>query len=457
MPAPIVLANLTPETKIVPNPPPGQPVIATAAPFRDGTRLTGPDTPEFNLASTSNSITAVITDGKGATSYEIRVDGGAAFSGLTASALTPEQTYSVEVRGLDENGPSAWSTPVNQTTTAVPVTPEGVIFQDNFDNQPDYDSGMYGTASAQVSPEYTVPNGWFAIRQDPSWAPSTGHPDRHESIEILASNSDKARGGTGKCYVSWRDSDIDPNFVNRFNSDSILAKKLDPGVSQVYVEFWIAFQPGWTPEGQSKLFRVSSWSESGEVFGYGGGRENGPTFFWDILNYGSNVRNFCAFRGGKHGDSYGLSQSQPPGFPRAQINGSSGDFTFDYTSNVIGTLPDQLNGGTISKTFGDEVDHEALFGPGGTFNKIAFWLKMNSAPGVVDGEFKMWMGDQPVLSTTQIMWVQDMDVGGVMPKWNIVALGGNDNFKSYSNEQRYEEWYAIDDVVIRADIPEELL
>lgn len=38
MPAPIVLRNLTPETKIVPNPPAGEPVIATKAELRDGSR-----------------------------------------------------------------------------------------------------------------------------------------------------------------------------------------------------------------------------------------------------------------------------------------------------------------------------------------------------------------------------------------------------------------------------------
>lgn len=47
MPAPIVLRNLTPETKIVPNPPAGEPVIATRSDLRDGTRSNsgGPSEP----------------------------------------------------------------------------------------------------------------------------------------------------------------------------------------------------------------------------------------------------------------------------------------------------------------------------------------------------------------------------------------------------------------------------
>lgn len=47
MPAPIVLRNLTPEVKKVDNPPVGEPIIATRADLRDGTRSNsgGPSEP----------------------------------------------------------------------------------------------------------------------------------------------------------------------------------------------------------------------------------------------------------------------------------------------------------------------------------------------------------------------------------------------------------------------------
>jgi hypothetical protein len=37
-----------------------------------------------------------------------------------------------------------------------------------------------------------------------------------------------------------------------------------------------------------------------------------------------------------------------------------------------------------------------------------------------------------------------------------VAIGGNDHFKEHANELRYVEWYAIDDVLVRKSIPQDL-
>lgn len=453
MPGPIVLRNLTPEVKKVVNPPAGHPVIATKAAFRDGTRVSGPDAPEFNLASTSTSITAVITDGKGATSYEIRVDGGTAFSGLTASALTPEQAYSVEVRGIDENGPSAWSAPVDYATTAVPVVPEGVIFQDNFDNQPDYTSAMYSVDREQFADTHTLPVGWDAIRQDPQWSPSEGYPSGHESLEILASNADKARGGVGKSFVGWRDY-YDAGW-DRYNSENFLVKYFPEGYDQLYCEFYIRFQPGWSWAGQSKIFRFSSWSGEGEMFGYGGGRENGPVVMWQYKASETHTNNFVSFRGGYHGNSYGMNDSSID-LPRNLVG--SGDYPGNWTSNppamVPGVqIPDKLNGGFINQDIATSVTHPQIYGPDGTWTKMAFFVKMNT-PGVKDGRYMQWLDDRLVMQA-DVQWIPSEATG---VKWNIVGIGGNDYWRdeNLTNEDQYQEWYAIDDLVIRADIPEDL-
>ena len=146
---------------------------------------------------------------------------------------------------------------------------------------------------------YLLPNGWYSSRQDPSWAPSVGYPDGRESIEILNKNSSFARGGTGKSYVSWRDATEAPTF--RWNSDSILSQYFPSGLGQVYVSFWIKFDPNWTPLGEtgaSKLFRISSWDGVENIYGFGSDRYNGPVLFWDYKNTESGgVRNSLSFRG----------------------------------------------------------------------------------------------------------------------------------------------------------------
>ena len=74
-----------------------------------------------------------------------------------------------------------------------------VLFKEPFDDQPDWTSGMDINATdanpagkpdrVQSASTHVIPEGWYSIRQDPVWAPSTGYPDRHETIEILSSNA----------------------------------------------------------------------------------------------------------------------------------------------------------------------------------------------------------------------------------------------------------------------------
>jgi hypothetical protein len=44
-----------------------------------------------------------------------------------------------------------------------------------------------------------------------------------------------------------------------------------------------------------------------------------------------------------------------------------------------------------------------------------------------------------------------------MVGWNFFAIGGNDYFQPYPNADRHEDWYAIDDIVVRDSLPERLL
>lgn len=130
IPSDIVLRNLTtPPVKGL-----TAPLIATAPALRDGTRpaSNAPGVPTFTTSATSNSITAIITDDAGATSYEIRVDGGTEQSGLTATNLDPSQTYAVEVRGINQYGTGDWSTPVNETTAAGGGGGATPYFEDDF-------------------------------------------------------------------------------------------------------------------------------------------------------------------------------------------------------------------------------------------------------------------------------------------------------------------------------------
>lgn len=332
---------------------------------------------------------------------------------------------------------------------AAPVGAE-VIFEENFDDQPDWHSAMHSTDRTQFADTHVIPKGWYAIRQDPSWAPSVGHADRHESIEILSSNKDKARSGD-KSYVTWRDS-YDAGW-NRWNSDSILAIYLREGSKTLYVRFWIKFAPNWTGDGSSKLFRISSWDEEGSIFGYGGDRYNAPMAMWSYSSYPNNVRNKLSLRGHPQGTNYFMRNPEPVGLPRSI---SSGDLSIGFDKDIRDldgdgeqdnevTLTSKVSGDVVSGTVG----HKEIYGD--DWNQVEFYVQMNTGPGRMDGVLKQWLNGQLVFSNERLPWMGLESSGG--REWNVVAFGGNDFFRSYDNSLRVEEWYAIDDIVVRSDLP----
>lgn len=334
-----------------------------------------------------------------------------------------------------------------------------LIFEENFGGQEDWTSAMYSDDRTQRAETHTIPNGWYSVRQDPSWAPSVGHPDRHEAIEILSSNSDKALSD-GKSYVSWRDS-YNPGW-NRWNSESIISKYFPEGHDELYVEFWISFSEDWTrvasSAANSKIFRISSWDGSGSnEYNFFGGGNNGPIAQWNhsINQYG--VRNRITFRGGPHGNNYTFDDQDISGLPRS-LSGA-GDLSLNFSNNVAGMapdgtdpqIPDKRDGGYLPAS--GTIDHDQVFGPGRSWTKIGIYVRMNSDPDTRDGVFRQWVDDVQVFQSENIPWIRSSENEDVGAKWNIVMFGGNDYFQTYPNEDRHEEWYSIDNIRIYNGMP----
>lgn len=354
-----------------------------------------------------------------------------------------------------------------------PLASGELLFEENFDKQSDWHSGMEindrggwpngeGPDQVQcVEDGHILPEGWDCARQDPAWAPSVGHPDRHENMEILLRNVDRARGGSGKSLVIWRDSTTGPQ--HRWNSDGILSKFIPSGKTSLFVEFWIRFSERWTPFGESgatKLFRISSWDGSGtNLYGFGGKLDNAPIVFWDYEHNKYGLRNKIAMRADPQETNYKLTQLEPGGLPRNLTNGS---FSLNFTSNIRDFDGDGIDDNTISRllnfTDGQPVgknneitSHDQFYGS--QWRKVAFYVRMNSSAGVKDGVLKQWIDGQLIFSNSQIPWMGPGSPGD--RKWNVVHFGGNSHFHAYPDEDRREEWYSIDDIVIRTDIPKE--
>ena len=341
-------------------------------------------------------------------------------------------------------------------TVSYSVTAD-VIFQEDFDSQPDFTSTMHTTKSSQHAASGDVlPIGWDSLYQSTLWSPETGYPDKHASLEILAENSDKAKGGIGKSMVNWRES-YDAGW-NNWNSDSQLQIRFDRQYNEIYLEFWISFSKNWvartlTEGGSSKIARIGSYNGVGDPFN-GAAGALGPVFFWDYTQSKYGLRNIQAFRGGPWGENYNYN------FSELGIDSDTNYGSDTISMAVNGGNPqvvDQVNGGyLVDIDRYSWITHEQLFGEAGHWTKVAFYVKMNSAPGVADGVMIQWINDQRIKVEKSVPWIgpnaEDKMVG-----WNFVAIGGNDFFRPYPNEQRFEDWYAIDNVVIRTSIPEKML
>lgn len=350
----------------------------------------------------------------------------------------------------------------------VPLSVRGeILFEENFDDQPDYTATMHTTDTAQTAAQgYTIPQGWAAVYQGTEWSPEKGFPNQHASHEILATNADKARGGSGKSMVNWRESvTLDSGRV-RWNSDSQLIKApIDAnnpeGTEELYVEFWIRFSENWYHREPydggwiSKIFRAASWTPGGNLFS-GIGRDLGPMFYWDYKGDNYGIRNITAYRGGPPAnisgtDNYKVSSVE-------QFGGSDNYNVRDIAGKEIGgtdpKLVDQVYGGFLAETE-ELVSHEMLFGPPNHWTKIAFYLKMNSAPGLPDGVLSQYINGHRIKHFDNIPWVETNEKN-MMVKWNHFSIGGNDYFAPKPNDEQFEDWYAIDDIVVMSHLPESL-
>jgi len=304
-----------------------------------------------------------------------------------------------------------------------------------------------------------LPGEWDTIYQSGYYQP----PFAHDSLEILRTNSEKARGGTGKSAVNWREFHTDPNWINQWKSNSALGMHLDGlqgGYEQLYVEFWIKFDPNWTSSngsGSSKVFRVFSWDEVGSFWQAFQGGSQGPLVLWDYgfdSTYGA--RNIVSFRGGPHGENYKMTDSEVDDLPR-YLNGL-GDMSANFTSDLKNatysgdaTMEDKVNLSPMPDS--GVVSHEQVWGKSDNWTKMGFFVKMNSAPGVKDGVFKQWINGQLMIETNKVEWV-GQNAENKMVKWNAVGIGGNDYWvgAGKENADRYEEWYAVDDLVISTEV-----
>jgi hypothetical protein len=342
--------------------------------------------------------------------------------------------------------------------------PVGLVFSENFNDLADWDTSANGGAKeAYRWAGGVLPVGWDASYNAHDVYVPNGN------IQIASADAADAFGGSGKGLKCFRINNTNPNFIGQWKSDGQLGRLLSDGLNDIYVEFKLRFQLGWTYEDGvraiSKMFRIfaspgeiNSWFEA-----FGGGNQ-GPLFIWGIENNQYGIRNSVSFRGGPYGENYSAGRYADP-FMEGLGRGIdlAGTASMNWTSDLQGTLdgggtpaiPDKLNGGVLPAS--GSVSHPQVFGPAGTWTKMAFRLKMNSAPNIPDGLYQEFIDDQLIVDAKNVRWVGP--TASPMVKWNAISFGGNDLWEGgiYTNADERREWYMFDEIKVFSGLPEGLL
>lgn len=369
--------------------------------------------------------------------------------------------------GCGSSGDSAVNT---ATETPSDGTGYKIIFKESFENTPDWVSSSKNPNGDLEKPiTNKAPINWNFVRSEPAWSPSRGHNDRHEPIEIKEHALEKIKTGK-KSAVFYRDLKSTPSHF--WWSDGILVKTLDKEYKQLYVEFYTKFSPNFidAPVSISKIFRILHHIPGTNPFqGFETSTTN-PTIGWNYYKNNYGLRNCIWLRGyppSGDGDNYYFYDEPILGLPRQLQNGDlalnfideirdlNGDGTPD---NEITKLLSMVDGKPIGDNPNRLVNHDDLWGNktlGGKWRKVAFFVKMNSKPGATDGVLIQWIDDQLLFKNENIPFIGKKSPH--MLYWNTIKIGGNDFFsKTFDDSSRPEDWFAIDDIMVATDMPENL-
>ncbi len=293
-----------------------------------------------------------------------------------------------------------------------------VVFEDNFDNHPDWSPTQgYGQGSGTINCNpgscSSAPSGYIAYRIQGS-----EYIDKKQNTMNI--DSTNYRGSSGKGFTYYNE------VCDRcgWASDGLLAVKLaspTSGFSELYVRHYIKFQPSWiwntTESPMIKMLHVFSHDGTGSVWDYFAPTPNKPLF----------IARPAKFTQGKDPVSH------------------AGAIFYDGLDSEFG------NGDKRSAYFpkpgGGNCDWNETGCPGdGNWHSWEYHLKMNSAPGVHDGEYDLYYDGVRIVHETNIAW--HTSNGSMNRLWNYLAIGGN-NYNHYAlQSQEHEQWYAIDDLVI---------
>ena len=298
-----------------------------------------------------------------------------------------------------------------------------MLFEENFDAQADWEPNDEFSTCAPVCSEGAPPTNWNYYFVSEQWVGGGFKPS-------VAINNEQPRGGAGKSMIFYQEN----RAISGWVSDGDMVKRLDQEYPELYVRFWLKFQPGfaWAPISAPifKLFRIYRYADEGSPFQFFR-NEVTPLFVSNIGNNAFGNRQVFALRCRGAADD---SDYFCPNYPNS--NGGSIETNYVPVENETGV---------------PFTDFYSSIGDG-DWHKFEFVIKINSAPGVNDGVFRRWIDGHLTYERTDIDFVRATDTTGEVTGFNMVGFGGND-FNRFDDLNQTEQYYAIDDIIIISPPP----
>lgn len=305
-----------------------------------------------------------------------------------------------------------------------------ILFQDNFNSynsnwtvtQPDAP-----TAANAYSGESSILNKSFNQNKYHSYYIAGSYYVNNGMNSIILNNINNRAVNSessinDRALTFWNESD---NRGDGWASDNQIGISLPQGHDELYVRFYIKFQPNWQwktdGESDQKIVRISHY-HGGSPFKYFSGGNQHPLANINIAKFSStyNNANVCIKADYRYENIYFPDQATP--------NHKRSEVFYPPNANYSGTGVD-LTKNTNWQCWDIRV-------------------KMNSSPGVADGIFQFWIDGKRIFSVTDLAWSDNGSQLSPRLNWNYVIIGGN-NFNHFApNTQEAEQWYAVDDLVI---------
>jgi hypothetical protein len=296
-----------------------------------------------------------------------------------------------------------------------------IIFQDNFDNSPDWQSNQtvhksqqggydigWGSTRADTCTTNCPPQGWTSYRA----ASSFWTDDRRKDTYVL--NSEGARGNQGKGITFNAEVSGDYGTWAGGSLDLWLG---ETGYDELYVRYYLKYSTSWkwtNPENtqhcQQKLIRISTFNDN-------------------VWTSDSSPQQY---------QSIGLNR--PVYYPDWYYNKSYPPDTKLYVT--ILTAP---NYSEESST----VYNDVIWPNDGNWHSYEFHVKMNSAPGVNDGVWGFYIDGVLLAERTDVPWKEAGS--NTTHNWNWLMFLDNITNGSSPMDTHTEMPLYMDDVVVSTE------